>query len=97
MDDGRFTESGKISVDQAHLMQIATNPQTPPKLVEIINLYWQAAACQKARSTFVTSELVEHAIGKDGRLRPGWNSCGTDTGRISCSEPNVMTLSKEKD
>ncbi len=97
MDDERWTEGGKIAVDQAALMSLATNPQTPPKLVEIINLYWAAAACQKARSTFVVSDKVEQAIGEDGRLRPGWNSCGTDTGRLSCSEPNVMTLSKEKD
>lgn len=30
------------------------------------------------------------AIGPDGRLRAGWNSCGTDTMRFSCRDPNVM-------
>lgn len=96
-DDDRWSSDGTISVDQAHLMELATSPMTPPKLVDIINTYWQAYAVRQAKSTFVDSDKVEHAIGLDGRLRPGWNSCGTDTGRKSSSEPNVMNLSKEKD
>lgn len=95
-DDG-WSSDGTISVDQNALMALATNPTTPPKLVEIIDGYWQAYAVRQACSTFVSSDKVEHAIGADGRLRPGWNSCGTDTGRKSCSEPNVMNLSKERD
>jgi uracil-DNA glycosylase family 4 len=96
-DDDRWSSDGTISCDQNALMAIATDPTTPPKVVDIINAYWQAYAVRQARSTFVTSELVEHAIGVDGRLRPGWNSCGADTGRKSCNQPNVMNLSKEKD
>lgn len=95
-DDG-WSSDGTIAVDQPALMALQTNPATPPKLVEIIAAYWQAYAVRQARSTFVVSDKVEHAIGPDGRMRPGWNSCGTDTGRKSCSEPNVMNLSKERE
>lgn len=95
-DDG-WSSDGTVAVDQPALMALACNPATPPALVGAIEKYWAAYAVRQARSTFVASEKVEHAIGSDGRLRPGWNSCGTDTGRKSCSEPNVMNLSKEKD
>lgn len=95
--DEAWSSDGTIAVDQPALMALACNPATPPKLVTAIEKYWAAYAVRQARSTFVASEKVEHAIGQDGRLRPGWNSCGTDTGRKSCSEPNVMNLSKEKD
>jgi uracil-DNA glycosylase family 4 len=95
-DDG-WSSDGTVAVDQPALMALACNPTTPPQLVTAIEKYWAAYAVRQARSTFVASEKVEHAIGPDGRLRPGWNSCGTDTGRKSCSEPNVQNLSKEHD
>lgn len=81
-----------ISVAEDSLILLLLDPDCPEELRELINLYWAAQSTQKARSTFVVSDLVEHAIGADGRLRPGWNSCGTDTMRWSCSEPNVMNL-----
>jgi DNA polymerase I-like protein with 3'-5' exonuclease and polymerase domains len=86
------TEGEKVSVDYSALLMLVTNPACPEDLKAIIDVYWDAASTWKARSTFVTSAKVRHAIGKDGKLRPGWNSCGTDTGRWSCSEPNIMNL-----
>lgn len=81
-----------IKVDFDALLQLLINPDTPKELRQIIQAYWDATSIQKSRSTFVVSDLVSHAIGLDGRLRPGWNSCGTDTGRFSCSEPNLMNI-----
>lgn len=96
-DEESYTEHGEIKVDQRTLLILMTQPSCPPELREIVDLYWQAYAPRKAASTFVDSDLIEQAIGPDGKLRPGWNSCGTDTGRFSCSQPNVMNLSREKD
>lgn len=87
-----FTETGLCSVNFDALLQLLIDPFVPDDLKAIIKIYWKAASAWKARSTFVVSEKVEHAIGRDGRLRAGWNSCGTDTGRFSCSEPNIMNL-----
>jgi DNA polymerase I-like protein with 3'-5' exonuclease and polymerase domains len=92
VDPAMWTETGLISVNFDSLLQILIDPYTPPELQKIIKVVWRMKSAQKARSTFVVSEKVQHAIGRDGRLRPGWNSCGTDTGRFSCSEPNVMNL-----
>lgn len=81
-------------VDEDALIQLLIDPITPEELKELIKLYWAAEETWKRRSTFVASKLVRHAIGADWYLRPGWNSAGTDTGRFSCSEPNVMNIEK---
>lgn len=86
-----------IAVDQKALLLLISNPDCPPDLIPIVDAYWQACGAQKARSTYVSSQKVEEAIGDDGCLRAGWNSCGTDTGRFACSSPNLMNLSEKKD
>lgn len=83
-----------ISVDIDALTLLLISPDTPPALKQIIQLYWDATEVWKTRSTFVVSKLVKQAIGHDGRLRAGWNSCGTDTGRFSCGRPNLMNIEK---
>lgn len=95
--DEFYTETGAISVDQRCLLMLMADPLLPEHVRPVVDAYWAAYAARQARSTFVVSKLVSQAIGPDGRLRAGWNSCGTDTGRWSCSEPNVMNLSKDKD
>ncbi len=87
-------EMDKCSVDENALTQLLIDPGTPSELKALIKLYWAAEEVWKRRSTFVASKMVKRAIGKDWRLRPGWNSAGTDTGRWSCSEPNVMNIEK---
>lgn len=89
------SDGDTIKVDQDSLMLLYVDPGTPKELREIILAYWDTEAPWKARSTFVTSPLIDRAIGYDGFLRPDWNSCGTDTGRWSCRNPNVMTIPKD--
>lgn len=45
---------------------------------------------QKLRTAFVDG-LIEKAY-PDGKCHPSFNPVGTDSGRISCSEPNLMQL-----
>jgi len=85
-------EQDSISVGKDALLLLLIDPTVPQELKELIDLYWAAESVWKERSTFVTSALVSQAIGTDGRLRPGWNTCGTDTMRWSCSEPNIMNI-----
>jgi DNA polymerase I-like protein with 3'-5' exonuclease and polymerase domains len=92
--DDTFT---KCAVNKPALLQLYVDISLPQELRDIIRLYWECHAPRKARSTYIDGEKVKNAIGADGRLRPGWNSCGTETMRWSCSEPNLMNLSEEKD
>lgn len=80
-----------ISVDENSLLMLMVSGGCPPELLPIIDAWWDLQG-EKKRLGYVKSELFSQAIGRDGRLRPGWNSCGTDTGRFSCSEPNVMNM-----
>jgi len=43
--------------------------------------------------TAFIDKLPEHIDG-DGKVRPHWNNCGTVTGRMSCSDPNLQQLPK---
>lgn len=89
--------SGKCSVGKAALLHHYVDISLPQELRDCIRAYWECHAPRKAKSTYVDGEKVSNAIGLDGRLRPGWNSCGTETMRWSCSNPNLMNLSEEKD
>lgn len=91
-DPKMWTEDGLIKVDKATLIKLFIDPLTPPELKNIFELYWGADTPQRWISTFLLGKKVQHAIGPDGRLRAGWNSCGTDTMRFSCSKPNLMNL-----
>lgn len=92
IDPDLYTETGQCAVHFDALLQLLIDPYVPEDLKGIIKVFWKASEAWKARSTFVVSKKIGQAIGYDGRLRPGWNSCGTDTGRFSCSEPNIMNL-----
>ncbi len=80
-----------ISVDEPSLLQLIVGGACPSELLPIVEAYWDLQG-EKKRLGYIKSELFDQALGPDGRLRPGWNSCGTDTGRFSCSEPNVMNI-----
>lgn len=93
VDPRMFTDETleKISVDENSLLLLLVSGQAPAELVPIIDAWWDYQG-EKKRLGYIGSDLFDHAIGPDGRLRPGWNSCGTDTMRFACSEPNVMNI-----
>lgn len=41
--------------------------------------------------------FLEHIHSKTGRVHPDFRQCGTDTGRASCSSPNLQNIIKESD
>lgn len=92
LDEKLYTEGDDISVNHNALLTLIVTGQADEKLTRIIEQWWRVESTKKALSTFVESDLVSRAIWEDGKLRPGWNSLGTDTGRFSCSDPNVMNI-----
>lgn len=84
-------EQETISVDESSLLLLLVSGDCPSELVPIIDAWWDYQQDTK-RLGYLDSYLVDQAIGADNRLRPGWNSCGTDTMRFSCSEPNVQNI-----
>lgn len=96
LDPRMFTndQMNAISVDEGSLLMLIVGGGCPPELVPLIDLYWEAESAKKKR-TFLISQLVDQSIGEDGRLRPGWNSCGTNTMRWACNEPNIMNIEQQ--
>lgn len=86
----------ECAVNRPALLKLYVDQSLPTELHTIIRAYWEQAAPRKARSTYVAGSKVRNAIGRDGRLRPSWNSCGTETMRWSCASPNLMNLSEDK-
>lgn len=87
-----------ISVDANSMLLLAATTELPEEVVRLI-ARWATYKKKQKRFSAVRERndkgqltKLSMAIGPDGRLRPGWNSCGTDTMRFSCSAPNVMNI-----
>jgi DNA polymerase I len=75
------TASGARSTDSATLEALkGTHP--------IIDHLIAYSELQKLRSGYTAT--IPKITDSDGRLRCSFNSCGTKTGRFSCSEPNLQ-------
>lgn len=84
-------KQNSVSVKENSLLMWMASGDMPEQLFPIIEAWWDVQQ-QTKRLGYIQSNLLVEALGKDMRLRPGWNSCGTDTMRLSCSEPNVMNV-----
>jgi DNA polymerase-1 len=79
---GKKTKTGN-SVDSSALKEIAhLNP--------ICNLVIRYRNLAKLKSTYV--DALPALISSDGRLHTNFNSTGTETGRLSSSEPNLQNI-----
>jgi DNA polymerase I len=81
-----LTESGKPSVGADALEAMKKAHPFIPKLLHFKKI-------QKLLSSFYNS--LPKLVGKDGRIRSHFNICGTKTGRLSSSDPNMQQLPKE--
>lgn len=89
----QYTKSGMCAVNEQALLLLMVTSQLPPELTALIEAWWDYQGALK-RAGYVNSRLIDEATGPDGRCRAGFNSCGTDTGRPSCSEPNMLNVEK---
>ena len=60
--------------------------------VEIAKLLTEDKKLSKLRSAFIDG--LKTQVYDDGKAHPSFNIIGTDSGRISCSEPNLQQLPK---
>lgn len=62
--------------------------------IEFINAIMDLRKYNKYMDTYVTG--LNELVCKDGRLRCTYNLHGTETGRLSCSEPNLQNIPRNK-
>jgi DNA polymerase I len=61
---------------------------------KLIDLYLQ----WKERATRVSHiDTLLEAVGPDGHIHAGYRQMGTDTGRLSCAEPNLQQIPRERE
>jgi DNA polymerase-1 len=60
--------------------------------VPFVKVFAKYKVISKLLSGFI--KPLPNLIDKDGKLRPGMNDCGTDSGRLSSSKPNIQQLAK---
>lgn len=60
--------------------------------VELCNLLLDYKKLDKLKSAFITG--LKEQLYDDGRAHPSFNIIGTDSGRLSCSNPNLQQLPK---
>lgn len=92
-DKKAFTKTGLCAVNERALLLLMVSGACVPELTTIIEAWWGYQGTKK-RLGYLCSDMLDQATGPDGRLRAGFNSCGTDTGRFSCSEPNLLNVEK---
>src|ERR1035437_5782330 len=84
------TKSGGWSTDNKALTSISE--QNPSSAV--LQMLLEYKDCQKILSTFIEGTL-EHVDPVDGRIHTNYKLHGTQTGRLSSSEPNLQQIPKE--
>lgn len=89
------TKAGAPSTDGDTIMRLARSEfKAKRKLegVEFCKLLLKYKKLDKLYSAFIVG--LEKNIYDDGKVHPSFNIIGTDSGRISCSSPNLQQLPK---
>jgi DNA polymerase-1 len=84
----KTTDTGQPSTDKFTLDALALSHPVVRDLQTLRGL-------TKLKSTYVDGVLDQ--LDDDGRLRAGFKQCGTETGRFSCSAPNLQNLPSAND
>lgn len=88
-DAGAPSTSGDVFWE---LSQMSFKNKHKQRGVEVAQLLVEYKKLSKLRSAFIDGLRVQ--IYDDGKAHPSFNIIGTDSGRISCSEPNLQQLPK---
>lgn len=85
-------KAGYFSIDKAHLEMVSKNLDEDSTPMQVLRMKQRYQMISKLDSTY-TFRLVEKALmHPDGRLRGDFHQAGTDTGRLSSSNPNLQNI-----
>lgn len=89
------TDSGAPSTSADtfwYISQMTFKNKHKQRGVEVAKLLTEYKKLSKLRSAFIDG--LKTQVYDDGKAHPSFNIIGTDSGRISCSEPNLQQLPK---
>lgn len=87
LEPAATTETGKPKVDEEEMSRLIKKFR-----VLFLSPLLAAKKCSKLLSTYVEG-ILEYEI--DGIVRAAWKQHGTETGRLSAADPNLMNLPRD--
>lgn len=94
-----YTDSGNPSTDGDAIWRISTKTYKTNKRkqqgADMCKLLLEYSKLSKLKTAFVDGILEQ--LYEDGKAHPSFNQIGTDSGRLSCSKPNLQQLPKAED
>lgn len=93
-----YTESGAPSTDSDTVWRLSQKTykskvaKRKQQGVEMCKLMLEYSKIAKLKTTFVDGILEQ--LYDDGKVHPSFNQIGTDSGRLSCNNPNLQQLPK---
>lgn len=91
------TATGAPSTDKNTLLQLSHQEYKSKRKkdgVELCRKMLEYSKLEKLKGTFADGILEKIDIYDDGRCHPNFRQIGTDSGRISCANPNLQQLPK---
>lgn len=103
--EGYLSKSGAWTwTSDKHVKQVFADLGTPIEKTDddtlaalshpLADLLRQYRSAQKRKGTYGLKWLKQHAA-EDGRVYASFHQIGTDTGRMSCSDPNLQQIPKD--
>lgn len=84
--------SGLFSINKGHLEWVEAKLEKDTAPMEALLLKRRYQEISKLNSTYTLSLVDRAEMHLDERLRGSFNQCGTDTGRLSSSGPNLQNI-----
>ncbi len=82
-----------ISIKKSPLLRLLVSPQATTRVIAITEAWWKFKKAEKKLGYVQSEDMIADINWQDNRIRPPWNSCGTDTGRFTGSY--IMTMPKD--
>jgi DNA polymerase I-like protein with 3'-5' exonuclease and polymerase domains len=87
------TKKGNMASNEKVMSTILMKEKLTPEQTAWLNLLLAVRGMQKDVTTYY--EGYSKMVWPDGRIHPSYNHVSTDTGRLSCSNPNLQNVSRK--
>lgn len=82
-----------ISIKKSPLLRLLVSPMATPEVIRIVEAWWKFKKAEKRVGFLCSKDMLADVNLEDNKIRPPWNSCGTDTGRFAGSY--IMTIPQD--
>ncbi len=85
------------SADEESLKLLAEDDELGKDTHKLIRYLMEFRGANKLYNTYIAGLAKKGLLKSDGRVHPNFKICGTVTGRLSCTQPNLQQIPREGD